>query len=220
MRVQFANGDRSWEESADLSRLLADTLTGLSHKFTSRGEWLELPNGMLLVPQVVQVTPSDDGKKMQTISTIQVSHPKWVPKGVFEYQHSWGPDVRNSFSQGFTQWAQVDLPVFLYSAGDKCRRRVNHSGTPGREGSSIFPPNRRVILGPTSHLVNQPATEPRNTASAPAACSPARWMPSSDLIRRMNSSESACSRGDLRTARRSRRIVASMEWISPRRSRD
>jgi len=159
MRVAFANGNRSWEESADLTSLLAESLTGASHKFSRQREWLELHNGLLLVPHVVQVTPSDDGATMKTVSTIQVSHPKWVPKGVFEFQHSWGPDVRQSFSLGFDQWAQVDLPVFLYAAGDEATNCKSLTMKPGREGNSLIPPNRRVIVGPTSHLVNQPATE-------------------------------------------------------------
>jgi len=151
MRVAFSNANRSWEESADLTTLLAEALTSLAHKFTSRREWLELPNGLLLVPHVVKVTPNDDGAKMQTISTVQVSHPKWIPGGVFEYQHSWGPDVRQSFLTGFTQWAQVDLPVFLHAAGSDAKACQTIRMAPGREGDSLIPANRCVILGPTSH---------------------------------------------------------------------
>lgn len=157
--MAFSNAERSWEETADLVKLLAGSLTSLSHKFEVRGEWIELRSGFLLVPQIVHIVPSDDGKAIRTASTIQVSHPQWVPNGVFEYQHSWGPDTQQSFASGFTQWAQMDLPVYLYAAGEKGDACSSMVIKPGREDSSIFPPNRRVILGPTGHLVNQPATE-------------------------------------------------------------
>jgi hypothetical protein len=184
MRVAFSNANRSWEESADLTTLLAEALTSLAHKFTSRGEWLELPNGLLLVPHVVKVTPNDDGAKMQTISTVQVSHPKWIPGGVFEYQHSWGPDVRQSFLTGFTQWAQVDLPVFFHAAGSDTKACQTIRMAPGREGDSLIPANRRVILGPTSHLVNQPATEAEEHGFCPCCLFTNSANAFKDLIRR------------------------------------
>ena len=84
-----------------------------------------------LLPQVVNVEPLDNSG-VKTVSTIQVAHASLVPGGVFEYQHSSGTDIRDSFAKGFKSWAEHDLPVFLdaqraeaadlHGHGDEARR--------------------------------------------------------------------------------------------------
>jgi len=155
-RMAFANGQRSWTESADLLTSLAAALDSLGHKHKVRREWLELESGFLLVPHVVQVIPREPSG-VQTISTIQISHPTLVPEGVFEWQHSWGDDVPKSFAAGLKAWVLADLPVFLdclLETPGQCMVLQ-----PNAEGSSLLPPRRRVVLGPNTHFAKQPAPE-------------------------------------------------------------
>jgi len=156
LQTAFTNGKRTWTESADVLASLATTLAELGHKFQTRSEWLELENGLLLVPRFVEVAQREDSK-VRTASTVQISHPKRIPEGVFEYQHSWGENVGRSFADGFKMWAQADLPVFLDATLENIANRQCAMIQPRSEGSSLLPPHRRVIFGPTSHFAQQPA---------------------------------------------------------------
>jgi len=157
-RTAFANGQRSWTESADLLTSLSNALNSLGHKHRVRREWLELDSEFLLVPHVVQVIPRDDAG-VRTISTIQVSHPKLIPAGVFEWQHSWGDDVPKSFSSGLKAWVEADLPVFLDCLLENPKDGRCMVLVPKPEGASILPPRRRVVFGPTTQFAKQPALE-------------------------------------------------------------
>ena len=62
-----------------------------------------------------------DQRGVKTVSTIQITHDSLVPGGVFEFQHSTGDDMRESFAAGFKSFAEVDLPVFLDALREKAR---------------------------------------------------------------------------------------------------
>src|SRR5690349_19139447 len=118
--VSFANGERSWKEKDELPITLANTLNEMGHKAVANGDWVELEGGFLLLPQVVDVQPLEKSG-VRTASTIQVSHASLVPGGVFEFQHSNGADIRESFASGFRNWAELDLPVFLDAQREKAK---------------------------------------------------------------------------------------------------
>jgi hypothetical protein len=61
--------------------------------------------------------------------------------------------VRESFSQGFKSWAELDLPVFLDALRDKPAACMFMEMTPGQEATSLLDTDRRVVLGPTLQMV-------------------------------------------------------------------
>jgi hypothetical protein len=154
VRVAFANKQRSWEESDDLATSLSDGLNKAGHKAAAKGDWVELEGGFSLLPQIVAVTPLDDSG-VNTVTTIQVSHPELIPAGVFEYQHSTGDNIREAFSQGFKSWAELDLPVFLDALRDKPTSCMVMEMKPGQEATSLLATDRRVVLGPPLQMVQK-----------------------------------------------------------------
>src|SRR5690349_5812847 len=153
VRVAFANGQRSWEENDDLATSLTDSLNKMGHKAIAKHDWVEL-GGFSLLPQVVAVTPLENSG-VNTVTTIQVSHPELVPAGVFEFQHASGADVRESFSQGFKGWAELDLPVFLDALLDKPAACMVMEMKAGQEATSLLAVDRRVVLGPPLQMVQK-----------------------------------------------------------------
>jgi hypothetical protein len=154
VRVAFSSGQKSWEETDDLVASLATALSSLGHKASVNHEWVELEGGFSLLPQVVAVEPRDD-RGVKTVSTIQVSHETLVPGGVFEYQHSSGEDVRESFAAGFKSFAELDLPVFLDALRETASDCMFMVMSPGRESTSLPAADRRLVLGPPLQMVQQ-----------------------------------------------------------------
>jgi uncharacterized protein DUF6348 len=96
------------------------------------------------VPRVVSVEPLDDAG-VNTVTTIQISHAALTPRGVFEYQHSSGTDLRDSFAKGFQGWAEFDLPVFLDALREKAAACM----------TLTMEPSRRLVLGPTIQMAQK-----------------------------------------------------------------
>lgn len=153
VRVAFANSQRSWEENDDLAASLAGQLNSMGHKAEAKGDWVEL-GGFSLLPQVVSVTPMDN-QGVITVTTIQVSHPELVPAGTFEFQHSSGADVREAFSQGFKNWVELDLPVFLDALRDKPTVCMVMEMKAGQEATSLLAADRRIVLGQPLQMVQK-----------------------------------------------------------------
>ncbi len=154
MRVAFNKPQKSWEETDDLATSLAATLKALGHEATARGDWVEFGEFSLL-PQVVNVEPMENSG-VKTQSTIQVAHASLFRAGIFEYQHSSGTDIRDSFAKGFKSWADLDLPVFLDAQRARPATCMVMEMKPGVESKSVLPPDRRVIFGPTLQMAQNP----------------------------------------------------------------
>jgi hypothetical protein len=166
VRVAFANAQRSWDEDDDLAVSLAATLNALEYKAVVKGDWVELEGGFSLLPQVVAVTPLDDSG-VKTLTTTQVSHPDLVPAGVFEFQHSTGANVRESFSKGFKSWAELDWPVFLDARREKAKACMYMEMKQGQEATSVLPADRRIVLGPPLQMVQKTNPIPGEHAFCP-----------------------------------------------------
>ena len=156
VRVTLKNAQKSWEESDDLVASLAGTLKGLGHEATVMGDWVEA-GGFSLLPQVVNVEPLDSAG-VRTSTTLQISHASLIPAGIFEYPIASGTDVRDSFAKGFRSWAEFDLPVFLDALRDEAKTCMVMQMTPGSESTSVLPPDRRLIFGPTLQMAQNPET--------------------------------------------------------------
>jgi hypothetical protein len=156
VRVAFRNAQKSWEETDDLAASLAATLSTLGHKASVKRDWVELEGGFSLIPQVVGVEPLDSSG-VKTVSTIQISHGSLVPGGVFEYQHSSGKDIRESFAAGFKSFAELDLPVFLDALRETAKDCMYMVMSPDRESTSLLAADRRLVFGPPLQMVQQSA---------------------------------------------------------------
>ena len=155
LRAAFSNSERTWEESADLSTCLADTLIGLGHAPSVKGHSLEL-EGFTLQPQIVSFQPIHPSG-VQTATTIEVAHPT-LGRGILEYQHSTGDNLAESLSKGFKGWADLDLPVFLDALHPQpavCTF-LEMSLPPTAQRPSTL--HRRVVLGPPLHIGQEAAT--------------------------------------------------------------
>ncbi|HEV8444006.1 MAG TPA: hypothetical protein VGQ27_11030, partial [Steroidobacteraceae bacterium] len=154
--MAFANAGKSWSESGNLLTILAAEMKTQGQPARIRSGWLEHDSGLLLVPHIVAVNPREDSS-VHTVSTIQFSHPRWLPRGNFEYQHSTGTTVSESLAAGFKSWMALDLPVMLDAGRETPSECMHIRMDPAREGTSLLHPNRRVIFGPVQHLIQQPA---------------------------------------------------------------
>jgi hypothetical protein len=149
--VEFANADLSWTESVDLVRTLAEACAAGGYDVVRRKGWLEVNRSFTLVPQLVEMQLLDDGG-VRTCSTIQVAHRSLLPAGIFEYQHSTGDDVKSAFLKGFEAWVASDLPVFLDALSEKPGTCTMIEMGPSAQSS--FDGDRRLILGPPTHVAS------------------------------------------------------------------
>lgn len=153
--VSFQRGEKSWTERFDLVDLLASALRKKDHAVQREKPWLVHENsGFILIPQIVELQPLDEGG-VRTTSTIQTNHNALMPNGVFEYQHSTGDHVEDSFRKGFEQWIETDFVALLEALKPKpeiCTfleyKCPPKTGMPAQ--------CRRVILGPVTHIIQTP----------------------------------------------------------------
>src|SRR5215469_13051743 len=109
--ITFSNAQRTWKEDVDILSCISDVLRTGGYSFTTGKSWIQLDSGLILLPGIVAFQPLQNGG-VQTLTTVEVSHPAGIPAGVFEFQHSTGNDARQSVAKGFEGWMQLDLPVF------------------------------------------------------------------------------------------------------------
>lgn len=156
VRAGFANAERSWEESVDLLDCLERMLKSLGQMPARHDGWLELDGGLVLQPQFVSLQPLEPSG-VQTCSTIQVHHEQFPAEGFFEFQHSTGDGLVDSFGKGFKAWADLDLPVILDALRANPRDctvmqlSIPWDGVPGGQL------HRRAVLGPATHYAKNPA---------------------------------------------------------------
>lgn len=161
--VAFQRAEKSWTERFDLVDLLASALEKKGHAVQSEKSWLVHENsGFILIPQIVELQPLDEGG-VRTTSTIQTNHDILMPDGVFEYQHSTGDHVEESFRKGFEQWAETDFEALLEALKPKPEICASLEFP--------FPPKvempahlRRVILGPVTHITQNPRSPAEHKA--------------------------------------------------------
>jgi hypothetical protein len=155
-RVAIARGDNSsWTENINLVELAARVLNNRGSATTTHDSWLEhCDSGLVLLPMIVGHVPLDHGG-IRTVTTIEVHHPQLQANGIFEFQHATGPSLEDSICQGFDQWAQTDLVVFLDALRDKpstCMLWELEFPAKDRRPAR----KRRAVLGPVAHLMAKP----------------------------------------------------------------
>lgn len=146
LTLNYTNGS---QEELDLPELLSAVLAAAGYPVERDGNWLRhRPSGYELLAQMVEITLDE---RVQSTTTIQLHHPRLFPAGIFEYQHSFGDDVRESFNYGFQLWLDSDWRLLLAAAGDT-----------GEEVSTMelsFPDGRRrwIYFGDVQYWQEQPA---------------------------------------------------------------
>jgi len=165
-KVAFHNAENNWVERFNLVNLLASVLRQKDHILKSEESWLvHKESGFILLPQIASFRPLDRGG-VSTTTTIQVSHPTLVPDGIFEYQHSTGDNLDDSFLKGFHDWAETDLTALLEALTpmpETCTTLKMEF--PEKDGKPAY--SRRAVLGPPTHtyFVRDPRTIPERKKS-------------------------------------------------------
>lgn len=146
VRGAFAQGQRAWEEAADVLVSLAKVLQARGVAFEQQKAQLDLANGLTLRPQFVRFQLRENGA-VSTTSTIEINHPVLCPprdqQGTFEYQHAGGSTLCESLESGFKGWADMDLPVFM----DALREQLEDC-TAMEMNADGWTHKRQIILGP------------------------------------------------------------------------
>jgi hypothetical protein len=161
VRVAFSNGRRTWTEETNIIRLLAEVLERHGHGATVRDEDDErgggvehVESGFVCVPTLENFQPLDRGG-VQTVTTVRVTHPRLVPGGLFEFQHSVGDNIEDAFRKGFDPWAQMDFVTLLDASRRKPKSAMAMEMKFPAEGER--PPRvRRLVLGPVMHFRSNP----------------------------------------------------------------
>ena len=173
-KATFTNGSRSWTEKVDLVSLAVAACQKRSYTVANRKTWLEHPDsGIAILPQLVEMHPLDGGA-VQTVTTMQVSHPTLAPAGVFEYQHSTGNSMADSISKGFDQWLQTDFVSLLDAlqpAAEHCTTlEIAFAAKDGKPRDSAAPSWGRSPMSSNSRRTPPRTTRQKSIRFAPVAC--------------------------------------------------
>jgi len=142
---------------SDVVELAARVMEQRGYQVVRHGSWLEhSESGIAIRPRLLESGPADS--LIQSVSTVTVSHPRLIPNGVFEYQHALGASLTEALSDGFKQWADLDLVVLVDALSDAPKHcAALELEWPQSDGRVI---TRRAVLGPVSHAVAHPERAP------------------------------------------------------------
>ena len=151
----FTNGSRTWTEKFNLIDLAARAFRNRGYPICNEKTWLHhTASGYQILPLFVSMEPTDNGS-VHTTTTIQVNHPTLAPRGVFEYQHSFGDNIADSIAKGFDQWLQTDFVTLLEASRDEHGTCMTlEMEFPEQDGRPAG--IRRAILGPVAHYAQNP----------------------------------------------------------------
>lgn len=154
-KFAFSTEQKTWTEEFNAVTLAASVLEQRGYAVRSEKTWLVHPDsGFILLPQLAEFHPLQDGG-VRTVTTMQANHPRLVPDGLFEYQHSTGDSAGDSIRHGFDQWAQTDFPVLLDATRPKPETcMMLKMAFPAKDGQPARV--RRALLGPVMHLTSAP----------------------------------------------------------------
>lgn len=110
-RTAFANADGSWTEDIDAVAALDASLRRNGHFPVMSDALVMLPElDLAMMPLVVGgIQPRPEGG-VQTVTTVQLSHPTLLPSGIFEFQHAIGVNTSAALERGFD-----DLRIWTWS---------------------------------------------------------------------------------------------------------
>jgi hypothetical protein len=153
LHAAFSNVEKSWEEKVDLVNALSEVLSSKQLLHRDNPYWIELENGLILLPQIVSYELTANGN-VRTVTTIELFHPS-ISSSLFEYQHSIGNSLAHAIRDGFEAWHSSDLLVFtdLLSGDPRTCTFLEMQFPAGRSTK------RRIALGPPTHVVEFPQVQ-------------------------------------------------------------
>lgn len=164
-RVSFSNDERSWNESFDILSTTARVIRERGHEVVAHSNWLDLPaSGYIVRPLLAEMQLVDEGG-VRTLTTMDVRHPRLIPAGLFEYQHSTGETVEDSLTKGIESWAELDLVVLLDALRTEPKTCTAMQMTfPAKGGGPSYV--RRAVLGPVATYAAKPSPAPLRQEAA------------------------------------------------------
>ena len=160
VRVAFANAQKSWEEKDDLAASLATTLNALGHEATVKRR-LGGTRRRILVGAAGRERRAHGRRRRE-----YRHHDPDVARGahaqrIFEFQHSSGTDVRDSFAKA----SRAGRSSICRCSSMRCEQSPRRAWSwkwQGQESKSLLAQDRRLVFGPTLQMAQKPET------SAPA----------------------------------------------------
>lgn len=146
----------STKEEIFLADMLADVLKSNGKSVQLRRHWLELEDGFVLQPHIVDLADSSQG--VRTATTIDINHQTLFHAGLFEYQHATADTVKESIRKGFEDWAALDWPALLDASKDKPETCTVLVFDPKADQPN-WPHRRRAVLGPISFVQQRPTPD-------------------------------------------------------------
>jgi len=150
-----AIADTALPKDEPILNLLGATLREQDVEAVEMNGFLRLPSGIELKVKFLEVVELENGN-VRTSTQIIASHASHFSKGLPEFQHSAGGSVEQSISVGFSNWAKTDLVALQDSIRGKpedCTfMEMSFPAAP-----SGGPKTRRVVFGPTAHMVSSAA---------------------------------------------------------------
>ena len=138
------------------------TMQALANVLKAEGiafEWqlprLVLADGMTLEAEAIEsIALAED--RLRTCTKIHITHTKYFPKGIAEYQHAMGLDEISAMAEGFRAWTQTDMVALLDATRDvpKDCTVIEMSVVDSADDIARF---RQIVLGPVAHLATLPA---------------------------------------------------------------
>ncbi len=146
----------SRERTFHATGLLAEALRARGEKVKEYSSWLTLPGDLVLLRRLVNAAQRDDGR-WQVATTVEARHAVHFPLGVFEFQHTFDPDVGQALTKGFEQFVDLDFPALTECRGGALRQCTSVSFHRATAPLGL-PFSRRAVLGPIIHTVAENAT--------------------------------------------------------------
>ena len=149
--IAYATEDRTRSENVDLVTLAAAAFDKEGYETINQLTWVEHPaSGFAILPQFVSLRPREAGG-VNTVTTMQVNHPRLLPQGLFEFQHGWGENAADSIANGFRKWVEMDFATLLDAL-----RADPQVCLPLMLEIADATRKRRALLGPIVHYMKHP----------------------------------------------------------------
>jgi hypothetical protein len=158
------------------------------HSVQIKQGWLEADGGFVILPLFYSLQPQEPSG-VSTCTTIEVSHSNQIPRGVFEYQHSFGENLAVSFTKGFEKWLKIDFTVLQDTVLKKPENCMTlEMSFPAKDGSPSH--YRRALLGPVSLTKAEPLAAPVSDDEHEAFCPCCLFMSMSEPLKEQMESSS------------------------------
>ena len=139
-------------DEIDIVQLAADVMERRGYAVVRHDTRLaHRDSGLEIKPVLLESRPFND--LVRSSSMVATAHPRLVPSGVLEYQHTFGKTLSDAVRDGLDQWVQLDFTVLvdaLRETPESCPAVL--ITVPQADGGER---RRRAVLGPVRHTVER-----------------------------------------------------------------